>query len=217
VNLNLSEVPAIDTIIRLFEHYAGQLPLELFVLTGCFLEEIISPIPSFVVLVPAGAAAQVQHVGWWYLIPLAFIGAAGRVLASAILYLVADKAEDWLLGKGRRFFGVSHQQLQSYGQRFSGKPRDIVGLFLLNAIPVLPTSVLSLTCGFIKIPFRLFVVATYFGSAVNAVIYMSVGYAGVQAVARLQSIQSALEILSSLVVVGLVVWLVYYLQKRRGR
>lgn len=181
------------------------------------MEEIISPIPSFIVLVPAGAAAQVQNVGWWYLVPLAFIAATGRLLASIILYLVADKAEDWLFGKGRRFFGVTHKQLESYGQRFTGKPRDIMGLFLLNAIPVLPTSLLSLTCGFIKIPFRLFAVATYFGSAVNAVVYMSVGYAGVQAVAKLKDVQSALEIVTGVVVVGLIVWLLYYLDKKRDR
>jgi len=102
-----------------------QLPLELFVFLGSFTEELISPIPSFVVMIPAGAAAQVQNLGWWYLIPLALIGASGRVLASMILYTVADRAEDWLFGKkGRRFFGVTHQQLEGYGQRFSGTPRD---------------------------------------------------------------------------------------------
>jgi membrane protein DedA with SNARE-associated domain len=194
------------------------LPLGLFVLAGSFLEEIISPIPSFVVFIPAGAAAQVQHVGWWYLIPLGFVGAAGRLVASSILYVVADKAEHWLFGKGRRFFGVTHKQLQSYGRRFSGRPRDLLVLFLLNAVPVLPTSMLSLTCGFIKIPYRTFVVATYFGSAVNATIYMSVGYAGVHAIAKLQHVQAAFQIVFVAAVVGIVGWfLYYYRQKKRDR
>lgn len=205
----------LDKIIELFERYAAQLPLELFVFAGCFLEEIISPIPSFVVLIPAGAAAEVQGLGWWYLVPLAFIGAAGRVAASAILYTLADKAEDWLFSSGRRFFGVTHQQLESLGARLGGKKRDFVVLFLLNAVPVLPTSLLSLTCGFIKVPFRLFLVATYVGSAVNAVFYMSLGYAGLSAASQLRSVDAALQVVIGVVVAALAVWTVYYFRKKR--
>lgn len=186
-------------------------------LIGAFLEEIVSPIPSFVVLIPAGAAAEVQGVGLWYLVPLGLIGATGRVLASIILYAVADKAEDWLFGKGRRFFGVTHKKLEGYGQRFSGTSRDFIVLFLLNAIPVLPTSLLSLTCGFIKIRFRLFVAATFFGSAVNAVIYMAIGYAGIQAAASLQYFDMAFQVVAVLLAISLISWAVYYWDKRRGR
>ncbi len=206
----------IDTIVRLFEYYAGRLPLELFVFVGCFMEEAISPIPSFVVLIPAGAAAQVQDIGWWYLIVLSFLGAAGRILASLLLYFIADKAEDWLFGKGRRIFGVTHQKLQTYGRKFSGSRRDWIVLFLLNAIPVLPTSMLSLTCGFIKINLRLFITATFFGSAVNALIYMSIGYFGIQAAATFQHLEAALQIATAAIVVGLLIWwFVYYRRKRR--
>ena len=87
-------------------------------LIGAFLEEIVSPIPSFVVLIPAGAAAEVQGVGLWYLVPLGLIGATGRVLASIILYAVADKAEDWLFGKGRRFFWRDTQEARRLWSTF---------------------------------------------------------------------------------------------------
>lgn len=206
-----------DTIIRLIEQYAQRLPLELFVLVGCFVEEIISPIPSFAVLIPAGAAAHVQGFGWWYLVPLAFVGAGGRILASTILYFVADKGEDWLFGKGRRIFGVTHKQLERLGHRLSGSNRDLLVLFLLNAVPVLPTSLLSLACGFVKVDFRLFVVATYFGSAVSAVCYMSIGYAGVQAAGSLRHLELAGQIIAAVIVAGLIGWYIYYRKKRKSR
>jgi membrane protein DedA with SNARE-associated domain len=190
------------------------LPLELFVFVGCFLEEVISPIPSFVVLIPAGAAAQVQGIGWWYLLVLAVFGATGRILASMILYGVADKGEDWLFGKGRRLFGISHKQLKRFGRRFNGSKHDWLVLFLLNAIPVVPTSLLSLACGFIKIDFRTFITATFLGSAVNAVIYMSIGYAGLAVVSDLRDLELVFQIIAIVVLLAAIAWFVRRRQKR---
>jgi membrane protein DedA with SNARE-associated domain len=189
--------------------------LELFVFIGSFLEEAISPIPSFVVMLPAGAVAHVQGYGWWFLGVLALFAAAGRVPASLLLYFIADKSENWLFGRGRRIFGVSHKQLEGYGRRFSGSGRDWVILFLINAVPVIPTSLTSLTCGFIKLPLRLFITATFFGTAVNACFYMGAAYAGAQVVGSFRSVESALEAVgAAIIVAALIVWFVYYKKKR---
>lgn len=207
----------IDTIIRLIERYAQQLPLELFVFVGCFLEEVVSPIPSFVVLIPAGAAAHVQGISWWYLLVLAILGAAGRILASMLLYVVADRSEDWLFGKGRRLFGVTHKQLERFGRRFNGSRHDWVVLFLLNAIPVVPTSLLSLACGFVKVDFRMFVAATFLGSAINAVIYMSIGYAGIAVVSDLRDLELAFQVATVVIVLGAIGWFLRRRQQKRDR
>lgn len=169
-------------------------------------------------MIPAGAAAQVQGVSWWYLPVLGLLGGAGRVIGSIILYFIADKAEDWLLAKGRRFFGVTHRQMERYGKRFSGRPRDFVILFLLNALPVIPTALLSLTCGFIKIKFKMFIVATFLGATVNAVIYLAVGYAGLKAISQLGRVESIFRILAIIAVAALLVWVIFYrIKKKRGR
>jgi membrane protein DedA with SNARE-associated domain len=187
------------------------------VAVGAFIEEAISPIPSFMVLLPAGAAAQVQGVGWWYLPVLAVIASAGRIVASALLYLLADKAEDVLFGHGRKFFGISHRQLQEFGKRLSGQRRDWWALFALNAVPVLPTSFLSLACGFIKVRFKLFVTATFVGAAINAFIYLAIGYAGLRAAAELQGVDAALQIITGLVLAALIVWFIVYQKRRRKK
>jgi len=204
----------IDTLLRLFERYLGHLPLELFVFVGSFTEEAISPIPSFVVMLPAGALAHVQGHSWGYLLLLALLAAAGRVPASLLLYFIADKSEDWLLGRGRHMFGVTHRQLENYGKRFSGSARDWVVLFLLNAIPVIPTSLLSLTCGFIKLRLKLFIVATFLGTGVNALIYMSIAYAGIEAASAVRGQELVSRVLSGLLLAALVGLGVYGWRKR---
>ncbi len=195
------------------------LPLVLFVLVGGFIEEIVSPIPSFVVMLPAGIAAQVQGVAWWHLPALGLLGGLGHTLGSIVLYTFANKAEGWLLHGRRTFFGLTHAQVARYGKKFSGKPKDFALLFTLNALPVIPTALLSVTCGFIKVNFRMFVAATFLGAAVNAVIYLGVGYAGVEAISRLHGVESAFEVASIVLVIVACCWLLYYLQtkKRKGR
>lgn len=168
-------------------------------------------------MLPAGAAAQLQGVPWWYLLVLGVLGGLGRTLGAMILYVLADKAEDWLLRDGRRFFGISHQQMERFGRRFSGRPRDFGLLFLLNAIPVVPTALLSLTCGFIRINFRLFVVATFLGATINAVIYLSIGYAGTQAIMQLREVEQALQLVVFFVIAAALSWFLYYRIKKRGR
>jgi membrane protein DedA with SNARE-associated domain len=206
-----------DAIIQLLDNYAHQLPLELFVFVGSFIEEAISPIPSFLVMLPAGAIAHVQGVALWYLAVLGVIGAAGRVLASLLLYFLASKAEGWIFGKGRRFFGVTHKDVTRFGKRLSGTKRDWLVLFLLNAVPVLPTSLLSVACGFVKVDLRLFITATFLGTAVNDFIYMFIGYEGLQIIDALHRLDKIFQIIAGIAIVILLGWFMYYRKKKRGR
>jgi membrane protein DedA with SNARE-associated domain len=204
-----------DKIILLLGQAAQQLPVELFVFLGSFIEEAISPIPSFLVLIPAGAAAHVQGYPWWYLAVLAVVSATGRILASILLYVLADKAEDVVFGKGRRFFGISHQQLEQYGKRLGGSTRDWFALFSLNAIPALPTAMLSLVCGVLKVRFRLFVSATFFGAIIHSFIHLAIGYAGLEVVSTVRGLRLIERIVVVVVVVGGVVG--YLVHRHRAK
>jgi hypothetical protein len=80
-------------IIEYFEALARHLPVDIFVLVGTFIEEVISPIPSFVVLIPAGAVASAQSLPLWYLLWLAALCGAGRVAGGSLLYWIAYRLE----------------------------------------------------------------------------------------------------------------------------
>lgn len=183
-------------------------------LVGTFIEEVVSPIPSFLVLVPAGAATQAQGSGVWYLLVLAVLSGVGRIVGAVLQYWVADKSEDLLLAKKRRLFGLRHADIERLGARLGGK-RDWWVLFTVNAVPIFPIALLALACGFLKVRFWLFVTATFFGTIINAVIYLLIGYGGVQAAGALRNLELASQIMLIIVVV-LVVWAaIYYWRKRR--
>lgn len=199
-----------------FEYYTEHMPLELFVLLGNFLEELVSPLPSFLVLVPAGAAAEVQGRGIFYLAFLSVLAGVGRILAAMVLYGVARKSEEALFRSDRRLFGISHADVAKLSAKLGRTPwRDWSILFLMNGTPMFPTAPLSLACGFIKVPFRLFVTSTFFGSIVNAFIYIALGYAGFKGAEQLERLETAGTIASVLLVVVLVILFVRWRRKRK--
>jgi membrane protein DedA with SNARE-associated domain len=206
----------VQAIVDFFERYADEVPLELFVLLGTFIEELFSPIPSFVVLVPAGAVAEAQGMGVWYLAWLMLFSAVGRIAGAIILYKLADKVENRLLTHGRRFFGISHKEIEQFGQRLgrAGR-RDWAILFLMNAVPIFPAAVLSLACGFVKVQFRMFVLCTFFGTMVNALIYMGIGYAGFRTAATLRNIEIVTQIVIGFAIVAVIAWIVRKQHQRR--
>ncbi len=187
---------------------------------GTFIEEVIAPIPSFVVLVPAGAAAQAQDAELWYLLVLSVFSGVGRVAGGAILYWLADKFEDVLFAHGRRFFGVSHKDVEGFGKKIGGRrKRDWWLLFFMNAFPLFPGAALSLAYGFVKVPFRTFVSTTFFGTLVSGFFYLYVGYAGLQAIAALvlHKFEVAMYVTIGLIVLLAVGWyVVRWLRPKRA-
>lgn len=184
---------------------------------GTFVEELVSPIPSFLVMVPAGAAAQLQGQAGLYLLLLAVLASAGRMLGGSLLYLLADKLEDVIFAKKRRFFGVTHKDVEGFGKRLGGKhtKHSWFILFLLSAVPFLPTAALSLACGFIKVRFTVFITSNFLGSIINALFFLWVGYAGLETAQSFSKLELAGQITVLAVLAALIAWFVYRKTKRK--
>lgn len=178
-------------------------------LVGTFVEEVLSPIPAFAVLVPAGAAANVQDRPLWFLGILTVCCGIGRALGACLMYWLANKFENVILGKGRSFFGATHKDVEELGKRLTGKPaRDWSALFLMTAIPIFPGAFLSLACGFIKMRFDLFITATFAGTMVSGLFFLSIGYFGLQTLASIKNVELASQIVGGILLVLLIVWAV---------
>jgi membrane protein DedA with SNARE-associated domain len=197
----------IEQLSSLLQASARDLPLELFVPFGSFLEELISPIPSFLVLLPAGSLAQVQGHGLLYVAFLAFLSGIGRLAAALLLYGFSSRLESWLLTNNRSFLGITHAsvtQVSSYITKFR---HTWLILLVMNGMPIFPTAVLSLSCGFLKIPLRTFALATFFGTIINSFIYMSLSFAGAHSIDAAEDMQSIGQIVGIVLVVILAIYL----------
>lgn len=183
----------IDGFIYYLHQMAQVMPLPLFTFVGAFIEEIIAPIPSPVVMTLAGSLAQSQGQVLYYLVWLALVGAIGKTIGSLILYIVIDKADNWFLAKFGKFLGISAKGVESIGKYFNKGWRDDLLLIVLRALPIIPTAPVSIGCGLIKLNLKTYLRGTFIGVLIRNLIYLYFGYTSVGALNSLNDGLDSME------------------------
>ena len=210
-------MPWFHSLEHSVRYFALNVPLEWFVFIGSFCEEIISPIPSALIMGTAGSLALMRDEPVWYLVWLVLIGNIGKVIGSSFYYYVGDKLEDLLIKRITRFFGVKHEEIENIGKRFTGHHwKDGGVLFLLRFIPFVPTTPVSITAGIIKLDIRVFLIATYLGNFCKDLFYISIGYAGLAKLHTLWRHIEPLKIAVDVAVAFLIVVFLVFLYIHRG-
>ena len=196
--------------------YSQYLPLEYFVIIASFVEEVVAPIPSPTVMMAAGFVAEIQHRAVYALIPLAILGAVGKTMGALVVYAISNVAEDFVMRKFGRFFKVTHEDVEKLGSKLGNGARDYFFLTTLRALPFVPSVLVSVGSGLLKIPLPLFIVSTFFGTIVRDSVYLYAGYVGTQVlntfVDQTMNIESYIELIAIGVVV---VWIVLFILKKR--
>lgn len=213
----------IESLIHFLEQLADQVPVELFAFFGSFIEELIAPIPSPVVMTLAGTMVASNGSPFWYLFVVAVIAAVGKTIGAIILYFLADKTEDVVLSRVGRYIGVTHKQVDSIGSRFKGTPRDYLTLLIIRSTPIIPSAPISLICGLIALPKKLFIICSFFGTIIRDFIYLYIGFTGLSAAAEItngiEGMNSIVTILLGIVGAGIFGWILYkkYLAPKKSK
>lgn len=206
------------SVIAWLEHAAQQVPLPVFVVIGGVIEEIIAPIPSPLVSTLAGSIASAQQLGIPYLLGLCALATLSKTVGAWIFYVIGDKLEDVAVPRFGKYIGVKHEDLERFGAHFKGTWKDELVLLLLRAIPVMPSTPISLLCGILKINLRTFFIATYIGFYLRNLTFMLFGYTGLAAAESLMqgldTTETVLKILMVLAAGILLVWL--YWKRKKG-
>lgn len=205
----------LHTVTQWLLGLAEHVPLGTFTFVGSFVEEVIAPIPSPIVLTIAGAAAQAQEWPWPWLLLLAILGASGKTLGAVLLYAVFDKLEDAVLQRFGDFLGLSHTTVERVGTLLGRGGRDIGILLLLRSTPVMPSAPLSALCGMLKVRFVPFLVTTFIGSVIRDMAFLALGYAGSEVGrAFVDGVEQTESLLTVLLAGGIVAFLAWCYAKR---
>ncbi len=183
----------------------------LFTFVGAFLEEVIAPIPSPLVMTTAGSIAKAAGHPWIFLLWLTLLGAVSKTLGSWIVYAIADKGEDFLLHYFGKFLGITSEDIRELEKKLRGKMRQDVSLFVLRSLPIVSSSLLSILCGVLKIDIRLYLVTTFLGTLVRNMFFLVLGYVGVEAyqslIGGVDTMETITKILMVLGVGGVIGWM----------
>lgn len=196
---------ALETFILSFINYV---PLEVFVLVASFLEEVVAPVPSASVLLVTGAFAAVEGRSPLALVPLVLLAALGKTVGSIGVYYAARALGHTMIVRYGRWFGVTEKRVRAFGERFTQSTRSFWLLTLLRALPIVPSALVSIGGGALRIHFPLFLAATLVGTIVRDTFFIYVGFAGVDFwqkwAAHSTSIESYVQLglLAALVMVG---------------
>ncbi len=194
------------------------LPLEVFVFIASFIEEVIAPIPSLTVMVLSGSFAAIQDYSLAALFMLAIFGALGKTIGAVIVYFIADRLEDVIVARFGKFFGITSLEIESFGKKLTGEMRDYLILTGIRAFPFIPSSVVSVGCGLLKIPRRLFIVTTFLGTIIRDGIYLYFGYAGTAALGYFIQISDHMESWITLIaILGFLALCLLYYRRAQAR
>ena len=193
------------------------LPLEVFVFVASFVEEVFAPIPSMAVLLLTGSFAAVQEYTLLALIPLVLIATLGKTIGAVIVYFISDKIGEATIKKFGGAFDVSHNDIKNFGNKITGTPRDYLLLIVFRALPIIPSAVVSIGCGVMKIKLRLYIITTFIGTIVRDSIFLYIGYSGTQLLSTFATNSANIESLIQTIVLLIVLAGLIYLYMRRKR
>jgi membrane protein DedA with SNARE-associated domain len=195
------------------------MPLELFVGIASFIEEVIAPVPSASVLLATGAFAAMQERPLIGLIPLALVAAFGKMVGAMVVYEVANTFGMLVVNKFGRFFEITPERLAAFGARINNAKSAFWFLAVVRALPIVPSSIVSVSCGVLKVRRKLYIASTFVGTIVRDSVFIYIGYQGIQLwqtfAERLTYFESSLQWLLIGLLLIILVWL-YVRHVKRG-
>ena len=185
-------------------------PLELYVLIGAFAEEVVSPIPSAIILITAGGIMNFQASNLSYIFFVSLLATVAKTSGAIILYLLANKFEELFLNKFGNFFGVNRAIIENLGAKLKGNWWDYLLLIFMYFSPIFPSGPISLMAGFFKVPIKVFVLSYMAGTYLKSLLYLYIGFTGADFYekwsAGLATAESYIQFGMIALVVGVILW-----------
>jgi len=207
----------VDNFIEYLKYTSGIVPLPVFTFFGALIEEIIAPIPSPIVMTLAGSLAAASNSTIFYLGLLALTGSIGKTIGAYVIYYISGKAEDIVVGKFGKFIGITNKEVERISSKLNSGKRDDLVLFLLRAIPIVPTAPVSVVCGLIKIKLRTYLWTTFLGTLVRNIIYLYLGFTSLNAVENINSEIDSLEKFGYAIVLIVVAIIFFYIYTQKKK
>lgn len=188
-------------------------PLGVFL--GSIIEEVIAPIPSTLVIMGTsfvilkGTVISPETV-FSLFINVVLPASVGVTLGSLFIYGLAYYLGKELIDRWGKYLGVSWENIEKAQDKFEESSSDEIILFIVRALPVIPSIAINVFSGFIRYDLKKFVIITFLGTLVRAFI---LGFLGWQFGSFYQTIASEIshieEISVAVIIIGLIIYFLW--------
>ncbi len=146
-----------------------------------FLEEVIAPIPNFIVAVSAGffLIPPDDHFLNALLLTILKISlpmGLGITLGSLVIYALGYFGGRPGVQKYGKLFGLNWSSIEKIEKFVVKKHIDEFILLFLRIFPLVPNVALSVFCGLINYPVKTFIVVSFIGSFIRTLIMALIGW-----------------------------------------
>lgn len=176
---------------------------------GMFLESTLVPLPSELIMIPAGLAAEKGLMNIYLII---FVGVLGNILGAVFSYYLASSIGRSLLFSVGKYFFVKAETIIKIEKFFQN--HGAISIFLGRLLPGF-RHFISLPAGIAKMDMKLFLIYTAIGSTIWDIVLTFLGFF----IGRNQELieQNLHKIISLTAVACAAILLVYVFLKRRNR
>lgn len=157
--------PVINFLVN-FIHHVGYVGIFI----GMFLESTAFPLPSELVVIPAGIAASQGHMNIYLII---LVGTLGNVFGAIFSYYLAEFAGRAVLFRIGKYLFVKPETIIKVEQYF--KSHGPISVFIGRLLPGV-RHFISLPAGVAKMDIKLFLFYTTFGSLIWTTVLAVLGY-----------------------------------------
>lgn len=184
------------------------------------VEEIVVPIPSSLPLLAAGfflLPASEEFLGVFVraIYFIAIPGALGLTVGAMFGYSLAYLGGEALIKKFGRWVGVSWSSIEKTRDKFEKSKSDEFIILSLRTIPFIPNLAVSLACGILRYPIKKFIILTFFGTFLRALLMGMLGWSLGGAYVVYASRISSVGVYLTEIIVGLIILCVVYFVLRR--
>ncbi|MEI6480524.1 MAG: VTT domain-containing protein [bacterium] len=154
-------------------------PLGVFV--GSFFGEIVGPLPAVSIIVGATfsivrhAQFSLKLLGDIFVL-IALPDAFGATIGSFVTYSVGYWGGKPAIVRWGKYFGFSWKSVEKVHDKLATSTKDEWVLFVVRAVPLLPSIAVNIVCGILQIPKTRYAIITFFGTMVRAFIYGYIGW-----------------------------------------
>lgn len=190
-------------------------PLGVFI--ASIVEEIIAPIPSTLVIMGTsfiilkGAVISPEAV-FSLFINVVLPASVGVTIGSLVIYTLAYYLGKEIIDRWGKYLGVSWENIEKAQNKFEESRSDEIVLFIVRALPVVPSIAINVFCGFVRYDLKKFAVITFLGTLVRAFI---LGFLGWQFGSLYQTIATEISYLEEISMAVIVIALVIYFLREK--